>query len=285
MQSPKNYHIFGNGISQSLSPLLHNTAFKHYGLPHRYTLQESGAIEDVESFMQHADFGGASVTMPHKLAVHKYCHDQSDSAKLIGAINTLVVTGSAMHDGRRLPTLSGHNTDWSGLYSIVDTHTAPKGPIDGRVGLVIGAGGAARAALYALYQAKVQRIYIWNRTIEKARKIQQDFADVFHVSIVDNLSQPPESIDIIIGTIPAEATEEGWFENLFKNRDTGVCIEMSYKPRVTPLISMAKRQGSWFVADGVEVLLQQAFAQFTLWTAMPAPQDVMRNAVSESVKL
>jgi shikimate-5-dehydrogenase len=272
--STKHFHILGQGISFSMSPTIHIAAFRHHGLPHSYDICETQTVKESGHLIADPLFGGASVTMPHKLAVHKFCDEQSIHARLIGAINTLVVDHDA---GRR--RIVGDNTDWSGLYALINLYTKSSRSKP-TVGLVIGAGGASRAALYAMYQAGLQRIFLSNRTIAHAETIAKDFEGLFRIEIVADLKSLPEPPEVIIGTIPADKTVEKTFLELF-SRNTGLCIDMAYKPRDTPLLSVARRHEGWKTVPGVEVLLYQAFDQFRLWTGKAAPQDVMERAVDD----
>jgi shikimate-5-dehydrogenase len=263
----KNFHIFGKGISFSVSPTIHNAGFKHYGLPFNYTIRESDSIDEVATLIADSQFGGASVTMPHKLQVHKFCNSQTETAKLIGAINTLIV----QNNGSR--TIIGDNTDWSGLHSIIAARTKSQP----NTGLVIGAGGASRAALYAMHKAGIKTIYLVNRTLATAEKVKADFRQAFEIKVLADLSDIPEKPDVIIGTVPADTTTEGQFSGLFGSR--GLCIDMSYKPRQTPLLTAAQKHAGWDTVTGVEVLLAQAFDQFLLWTGLEPPRDVMTEAI------
>lgn len=277
MAISKQYHIFGQGISQSLSPAIHNAAFAYHGLPHRYDIRECDDINEVQPLIEDASFGGASVTMPHKLSVSKFCAEQSNSALRIGAINTLVAQDNGNAGGR---IIRGENTDWSGLHSII----TDKAPPSSSLGLVFGAGGAGRAAVYAMTKANIDKIYICNRTLSKAQSIARDFTDLCPaIHCISNPGDMPELPDVIISTIPAEATNETWFSHLFQESKGGLCIEMSYKPRVTPLLSVAWRYPGWSTADGLEVLLRQGFEQSRLWVGAAAPEERMRSAVKEVV--
>lgn len=271
--SPKCFHIFGSGISFSISPTIHNAGFQHYGLPFTYDIRESASIDDVEGLIADEKLGGASVTMPHKLHVHKFCTEQTDTAQLIGAINTLVIKDA---DKGRIVT--GDNTDWSGLHTIITDYSkeAPQTPT---VGLVIGAGGASRAALYAMHRAGIRYIYLVNRTQSVAEKVKEDFSPVFEVTILPSLHELPRMPDVIIGTVPATVTTEDQFASIFGS--SGLCIEMAYKPRQTPLLNVAQRHEGWRTVTGLEVLLAQGFDQFRLWTGLEPPKEKMTEAVAE----
>ncbi|GLI75720.1 hypothetical protein PoHVEF18_003982 [Penicillium ochrochloron] len=271
--TPKNFHIFGKGISFSISPTIHNAGFKNYDLPYKYDIRESSGIDGVAGLILDERFGGASVTMPHKLQVHKLCTDQTETARLIGAINTLVVKGSG--DERQI---IGDNTDWSGLHRIISDYATRTGH-QSNVGLVIGAGGASRAALYAMHKAGIQRIYLVNRTLATAEKVREDFKSVFEIIVISRLEELAENPDVIVGTVPAETTTEDQFSTIFGAR--GLCIDMSYKPRQTPLLSVAQGHEGWYTVTGVEVLLAQAYDQFYLWTGCEPPREKMIEAVAQ----
>lgn len=270
--APKNFHIFGSGISFSISPAIHNAGFTHYGLPYTYDIRESPGIDGVAPLILDKHFGGASVTMPHKLQVHRLCTEQTETARLIGAINTLVVKENGPE--RRV---IGDNTDWSGLRRIMSDYSTRTGQ-QPDVGLVIGAGGASRAALYAMHKAGIQTIYLINRTLATAEKVRDDFKSVFEVTVIPSLAKLPKHPDVIVGTIPAETTTEDQFSTIFGPR--GLCIDMSYKPRQTPLLSVAQRHQGWHTVTGVEVLLAQAYDQFYLWTGCEPPREKMIEAVA-----
>jgi pentafunctional AROM polypeptide len=147
------------------------------------------------------------------------------------------------------------------------------------IGLVIGAGGASRAALYAMHKAGIRSIYLLNRTLATAEKVRDDFKNVFDIIVVPSLEELPQHPDVIVGTIPAETTTEDQFSALFGVR--GLCIDMSYKPRQTPLLSVAQRNEGWYTVTGVEVLLAQAYDQFYLWTGCEPPREKMVEAVAQ----
>ncbi|GKZ98276.1 hypothetical protein AnigIFM59636_002683 [Aspergillus niger] len=201
--------------------------------------------------------------MPHKLTAFEYCSNVSDSARAIGAINTHLTTRFPRVNGKVV--VKSDNTDWSGLYTLTTEDISQRGMHSkkgtGKIGLVIGAGGAARAAVYALLQAEYSTIIIWNRTVEKADSIIRDFTplkgegiEMRAVGDVDGIAP----VDVVIGTIPGDVKAEEDFERLFQASKTGLCVEMAYKPKVTPLMRVAEKRG-WVVHDGLEVLLRQGF--------------------------
>ncbi|KAL1881495.1 hypothetical protein Plec18167_003091 [Paecilomyces lecythidis] len=271
-QRVKEFYIFGNGITFSISPVIHNTGFQHDNLPYKYSIRESPSIDGVADLINDESFGGASVTMPHKLQAHKFCHKQSDTAKAIGAINTLIVEGEGKDR-----TITGDNTDWSGLCNIV-TKYCNRSKRTLNSGLVIGAGGASRAALYALHRAGVKKIYMVNRTYASAESVRDAFAKLFSIEVLPSLQDLPQYPDVIISTIPANLYTPDQFKNIFG--PGGLCIDMSYKPRRTPLLAAAEARDGWETIKGVEVLLAQGFDQYRLWTGRDAPRQAIVDAVN-----
>lgn len=269
---PKAFHLFGRGVSFSISPTIHGTGFRHYGLPNTYDVRESESIDEVAGLIRETNFGGASVTMPHKLHVHKLCDEQTKNARDIGAINTLIV-----RDVDEKRKIIGDNTDWSGLLDIIRRYVKATN-WQPHAGLVIGAGGASRAALFALHHAGLTTIYLVNRTLSVAHKVREDFKDIFEVTVVASLGGLVEKPEVIIGTVPAETTTEEQFHSLFGPR--GLCVDMSYKPRQTPLLTVAQRHRGWTTVPGVDVLIAQGLEQFKLWTGLDPPRRQIEEAIA-----
>lgn len=285
----KKFYIFGKGISFSMSPTIHTAGYRHYGLPHTYTIVENEGVDGFAHLVRSPQFGGASVTMPHKLAVDRLCDEVTDHAKRIGAINTLRVVGEdgsqdasetwGAHRTRRR-RIVGDNTDWSGLVAAIRRKTPFLSQVP-NVGLVIGAGGASRAALYALHQLGVGHIYLVNRTRSTAEAIAKDFSPIFSIKVLSSLADIHAvcAPHVVIGTITADKTDDNCFPLALFSQPQGICVDMAYKPRGTPLLTVAKMNSGWQPISGVEVLLEQAFDQFRLWTGLPAPQVVMKDAL------
>jgi shikimate-5-dehydrogenase len=271
----KNFYIFGQGISFSMSPVIHTAAFRHHGLPHTYEILQTSTVDELAPLISSPTFGGSSVTMPHKLLISKFCDDTTDHAKRIGAVNTLIVSQDPVSKRRKI---TGDNTDWSGLVECLkvmgDGITA-----SAKTGLVIGAGGASRAALYALHMSGIKDIYLVNRTRATAEQIANDYASLFKITVLSTLSEVAKTQDlrpdIIIGTIPADKTSIEDFPTALFAKEKGICVDMAYKPRSTPLLKAAGKAAGWKTVTGVEVLLEQAFDQSQLWLGLPAPKSVM----------
>ena len=144
----KQFYLFGTPIAHSKSPLLHNTAFGLLGLPHHYGLLESATITDeLRAAIRDPAFGGASVTIPHKLEIMPLLDEISVQATIIGAVNTIV---PFERDG--VTKLRGDNTDFIGLRELLQGNLSSDNELDDKsTSLVLGAGGTCRAAVYALH--------------------------------------------------------------------------------------------------------------------------------------
>ncbi|GME41175.1 Shikimate-5-dehydrogenase [Neofusicoccum parvum] len=279
--SDREFYIFGRNISHSLSPALHNAGFRELGLPYRYSIHESEEVDQtVEELINAPSFGGASVTFPHKLQVGRLLSSLSPSAQRIGAVNTIV---STEYNGRKF--LLGDNTDWSGIKAcIVKSRVSD---YQSSSALVVGAGGAARAACYALQTLQVPEIIVVNRTRSRAVEMAQHFANTkFRIfESLEELARSGEGdVRLIVACVPADdLTEEKIPRSLFSQKGSGVLIEMAYRPLETGMMKVVKGFPGWEVFRGTDVLEEQAYAQFELWTGERAPMSVMREAMQAEV--
>jgi len=282
----KQFYIFGDPIGQSPSPTLHNTAFKALGLPHIYDLYPSTAesLEALNGIVRSPNFGGASVTIPLKLAIIPLLDTLSHAGRIIGAVNTVIPVTKT--DGGI--ELHGDNTDWIGIQRAILARSTRKWSVSD-VGLIIGAGGTARAAIYALHQLRLGKILIYNRTRETAKTVIAGFPISFNIHVVEDLKDlEQESPLIIVGTVPASATTsdangEGLVlsNSIFSHSEGGIVVDMAYRPHKTPLLELAGQISSplWQQVPGVEVLLEQGYEQFNLWTGSKPPVRIVEKAV------
>ncbi|KAL6059544.1 3-dehydroquinate dehydratase (3-dehydroquinase) [Balamuthia mandrillaris] len=274
MTTKKEFYLYGSPISHSPSPLLHNAGFQALSLPYRYSLCETTDIEKVVERLREPNTAGGSVTIPHKQTIMPFLDEISDSAARIGAVNTVVKA----EDGRLL----GDNTDWLAIHDAVLsklTHLAASPgsrlELKGKKGLVIGAGGTAHAACYALSQLGLD-LYVYNRTLDKAQRLVQRFGGVQALSNLDELlfaspegkeQQGQSMVEVVIGTVPPTAGFELPEAILQRTR---VVVELVYHPRRTPLIQQALKQKEngvrIEVVEGIELLLLQGLCQFRIWT-------------------
>jgi pentafunctional AROM polypeptide len=267
---PKSFHLFGKPISASRSPALHNTLFRQTGLPHKYSRLETDRAEDVNEVIRSPEFGGASVTIPLKLDIIPLLDDITDAAKIIGAVNTIVPKPS---EPGKPPRLVGENTDWLGMtHSLVSASYSTVSSGAPGSALVIGAGGTARAAIYALQTLGHSPIYIVSRTPSKLSAMISTFPAEYNIipltefSAAENISDVPR---VAIGTIPADKPIEQNMREILatllrhpKSNTTQqrTLLEMAYKPSQTALMQMAKDAG-WITIPGLEVLSAQGWYQ------------------------
>ncbi|KAF7419399.1 3-dehydroquinate dehydratase (3-dehydroquinase) [Pleurotus ostreatus] len=280
----RRFFLFGTPIAHSMSPTLHNTAFSLLGLPYVYELLETKAVgEEIKAALASHDFGGASVTIPFKLDIIPLLDELSAAAQAIGAVNTVIAKPT---DSSKI--LYGDNTDWIGIRTSV-VNIVGEGNIHSA--LVIGAGGTARAALYALTSLGAKKIYLFNRTKSKAQELEAAFSNSA-IEVIEELgswsSDPP---NVIVSTVPALATTIEAHNtglqipvSVFNYRSgPAVVVDMAYKPAETPLLQLAKRLGgdNWTTVPGVEVLLEQGYQQFKLWTGRACPRKAVSSKVWE----
>ncbi|KAJ1965812.1 3-dehydroquinate dehydratase (3-dehydroquinase) [Dipsacomyces acuminosporus] len=273
--APKKFFLFGTPIQHSPGPAMHNSGFAALGLPHVYGLKETESIDELAQVTSAQDFGGASVTIPHKQAIIPLLDSLTPAAQRIGAVNTVIpVTDNS---GKR--TLVGDNTDYLGIVGCLRHAqlSAQTAAFTNATALVIGAGGTTRAALFALHTLGVPDVLIYNRTTARAEQLAEEFASLFtSLRVVQQLADASAaSPSYIVGTIPASdlAIPEGLFGG-----QGGVALDMAYKPRWTPLLEAAERK-QWKVVHGVAVLLEQGIHQLEKWTHLTAPVRQMSDAV------
>jgi pentafunctional AROM polypeptide len=267
IQPAKKYYLLGHGISLSPSPAMHNAGFKELAFPHEYQLFDTDDLGKVKDLLSQTDFGGASVTMPHKLAVMEFMDELTPHASTIGAVNTIIKLDNG--------TLRGDNTDWIGIQRPIlnrlakRTQQQPK-ELTAMTGVVVGAGGAAMAAAYAL-SALGMKLYVYNRTHSKAEEVAAKFGGKACTSLADI----EEVVDVVVSTIPGSA------EFSLPDKIVGqkpVVFEAAYKPPMTAILKQAIQESCQCV-QGYEMLVEQGVEQFERWMECPAPTSTMREAV------
>ena len=289
----RRFVLLGSPIAHSLSPLLHNTGFELLGLPHVYERHECEELGDAEvDLLRSPEFGGASVTIPHKLRIMQLLDDVAPDAQVIGAVNTVVPSRAEAAESVRL---TGHNTDWLAIHALA---AEALGGVPPTTSLVIGAGGSARAAIYAMHRLGAQRILLFNRTHERAEALAADVPAEWHVQPVRTLEEAAALAPAaIVSNVPAAGTaiapgtpEAGVVlpADLLRHvPGGGVAIDMAYKPEHTPLLELVHRAtqqdtahgapARWKGVPGLAILLAQGFAQFRLWTGLAPPSEAIAD--------
>ncbi|PNS21865.1 Pentafunctional AROM polypeptide [Sphaceloma murrayae] len=290
---PKQFVIFGSPVSHSRSPAMHNTLFRQAGLPHSYGLHETSTIStELKSLIRAPHFGGASVTIPLKLDIIPLLDAVDPAAQTIGAVNTIVPSPSPSGT-----VLTGYNTDYLGMIlslSQAGKDGAPQSsaPEAKESSIVIGGGGTARAAIYALHKLDYTPVYLVGRNKAKLTTLAQSFGEGYEVRVLTSEEEalalgkgngPSVAIGTIPGDSPVEDGMKGVLQKLFAGgegdgRRKRVLLEMAYKPRVTPLMELAEERG-WKTVPGLEALVGQGVHQFKLWTEITPVYETARKAV------
>ncbi|GAA5941431.1 uncharacterized protein JCM15063_006099 [Sporobolomyces koalae] len=280
------FYLFGNPIQFSLSPAFHNTLFKALDMKnHSFALHESAAFSAdpaVLALLNSPRFGGAAVTMPHKLDVLSLMHQVGPEVDEIGSMNTIVV----LRDGNRL---EGRNTDVLGIRNaLLATLPPPEresehpwGP--GTSALIIGGGGTTRAAIYALSHMNLSPIYLVNRDRDETQAMIDSFPQYTLVALED-VSQWTEReaqhCQVVVGAIPSFEPVTAGEKNVYRIAEhvfelgakapgpTRRILEMAYKPHMTRIRQLAESYG-WMTIGGIEALVNQALAQQKFWLTDP----------------
>lgn len=271
--------LIGYPIEHSLSPAMHNSAFAVLNLNWCYVPLPvpPERLGEAVAGLQALSFVGANVTVPHKEAVIPYLDEVTPEAQAIGAVNTIVV---------REDKLIGYNTDWQGfLTALSEVGFNPQG----KRAVVLGAGGAARAVVYALAQGGAQ-VTVLNRTPSRAQALVQDFSPLFpHRSLV-SLPFTPQTLEVqtteahlLVNTTPVgmwpEVDQSTWPEDLaFPGHLT--VFDLVYNPGETKLLRQARAAGAKGIG-GLGMLVHQGAAAFKLWTGEEAPIETMYGAAQK----
>lgn len=273
--------LLGYPLGHSFSPLMQNAAFENCSLNNIYIPIEVNDrdLGTVVKGIEKMNFIGFNVTIPHKIEIIKYLDEIDEYADMIGAVNTVVIK-----NGR----LKGYNTDGRGFLKSFEENTSTT--VKGKNVFILGAGGASRAISMTLAMNNAKKIYICNRTYEKAVNLSNDIK-----SKAGSLSEAvPMECDemkraIADSHVLINATSIGMYPNIqdspldksLLNRNLIVC-DAVYNPRKTRLLQYAEELGCKIV-PGIYMLVYQGVESFELWTDIKAPVDIMFNAVKQSL--
>lgn len=263
--------IFGHPVEHTLSPAMHNAAFKALGLNYCYVpfLVHPDYLEDAIKAIRALNLCGVNVTVPHKEKVMPLLDEINEEASFIGAVNTIVNS-----EGR----LIGYNTDGRGfMQSLLESGIS----VEGKNVLIIGAGGASKAISYYLSQ-KTKTLYLYNRSKNRAEKLAQDLKKIRNnVSLIEDITSI-ERYHIIINATPLGLKKEDPlpFDTSLLRAEQTVC-DLIYKK--TRVLEEASKKGC-ATLDGLGMLLWQGLFAFELWTGKKPQVEVMRNALMKSNK-
>jgi len=255
------YGVIGDPIGHSLSPLLHNTAYRARKFDAVFVPFLVRNLREFLGAMKGFGVKGLSVTIPHKETILRFLDDCDPLAARIGAVNTVVVRGG----GR----LCGYNTDYVGVLRSLERRMRLAAS---RV-LLFGAGGAARAAAFALAQAG-SNVCVCARRPERARALARAVGG----QMVERGDLTHEFFDAIVNCTPIGMHPQGGSPLGSAELNCRIVMDMVYRPRETELLRLARRK-SIEIISGLEMFLAQGFAQYEIWTGERAPESAMRRVV------
>jgi 3-dehydroquinate dehydratase/shikimate dehydrogenase len=257
----KVYGIAGDPVSHSMSPWVMNSAFRRENVNAVYLPLHAKSIEDLLSTTTDLPLDGMSVTMPYKQAVVEHLDNSDVLTQKTGACNT-IVRGK---DGR----LFGFNTDIYGIIAAIE----PRVTLQGAQVLVLGAGGAARAAVFGL-RAKGAEVSILNRTVATAQALAKESGS----KVVKRSELPKLAFDMIFNATPVGMAGDKETPLEEDELNTLWVFDSVYNPIETKLLKLAQAKGCGTIS-GAEMFVHQAARQFEIWTGKPAPIDVMRQVL------
>ncbi|MCD6109786.1 shikimate dehydrogenase [bacterium] len=263
------YGILAFPVYHSLSPTMHNAGFKALGINAKYDFFEIQP-KDLRAFIKKVrteKIKGLSVSNPHKQTIIPLLDSISEVAKSIGAVNTVYWKNNK---------LLGTNADWIGVRQALLEKTS----IKNKNATVLGAGGASRAAIYALKQGNANQITILNRTIAHAEILAKEF-NCKYGGLKDF---SPENTDIVIQATSAGLNQKNDIQIIpkYSLRKKMTIMEMIYKPLKTKIVKDAEEIGA-SVITGERMLLHQGIFAFQLWTSQKAPFGIMEKALNEKL--
>jgi shikimate dehydrogenase len=276
--------LFGHNISYTLSPLIHNTAFRLSGLDYTY-LPVDIAPSDIGNALEAAallGFAGGNVTIPHKILVMSHLNSVSDIARRIGAVNTLSFTDTG---------IGGDNTDAEGFYR---AYAGELSDLTGKEVLLFGTGGAARAVCDVLLtRIHPSSLYLSGRTRDNADRLENDLRSMYgygEIQVCDwGSGELTEKANHSAGIIQCTPIGSGKYTGMdpinksFRFTPGQIVIDLIYNPVETPFLKKALQDGAR-TRNGIAMLLHQAALSFTVWTGTAFPMDEVKGVVLRYIK-
>lgn len=282
----KRIGVIGYPLGHSLSPAFQQAALDYLGLDARYEAWETPPerLPEAVEAMRWPDCLGANVTIPHKEAVIPLLDDLDELARQVGAVNTIVNRG-----GR----LQGHNTDVIGFLRALKEEAGFEP--SGQRALVLGAGGAARAVVLALIREGAASVIVTNRTFPRAGRLVEDLCSYAQGTELYALPQTYASLRAAVRgcRLLVNCTPVGMTDTANERASalpaelipSGILVfDLVYNPPETRLMAAARKRGARALG-GLPMLVYQGAASLELWTGLPAPIAVMREAASRALGL
>jgi quinate dehydrogenase len=272
-------HLVGIGVGHSIAPPMHNHIARSLGLPWTFYATECTSLDDLVKLAREDTTAGLVVTMPYKNAILPRLDALDELTQTIGACNNVY------RDWENPEKLRGTNTDWIGIKGcLLEKGDQAGQPVLNKPALIIGAGGASRAAVYALSSHfKSSVIYVLNRDEQEVKDLVRDsqklspVPKIVHVKEGD--AQSLETPYYIVGTVPdfepktpEELAVRVSLEEFLSRSDKGIVLDMCFKPRRTRMIKLAEQKG-WPTVEGTHIIGYQIEEQWKLWAG---PERVKR---------
>ena len=276
-------YLFGNPVEHSISPHMHNAAYKKLNIDFEYIARQINGDDlrkAVES-LKLPDVAGSNITVPYKEKIMPLLDNIDEQAKLIGAVNTVVNKNGQLY---------GSNTDYLGF---IDSLKNDGGIIPaGKKVLILGAGGGARAVAVGLCQNAVGSLFIFDVEAEKAEKLSNGLKKNFKTSIntagsAEEIQELVNNMDILVNSTPVgmfPLEEFSPIDESIKLPKKMFVYDLVYNPSQTSLVKKAKASGAKAVT-GLGMLVRQGAASFKLFTGYDAPVDIMMKAAQKALQL
>ena len=268
----KLYALIGSPVQHSLSPLIHNTSFEILGLDAVYRTFEVRDLAEALRSLKEQNVQGFNITIPYKETVMPFLDGISVEAQTIGAVNTVAVKNGSW---------VGHNTDAAGFSRTLKPFA---NDISRKNILLLGAGGAARAILYALLSDfEPKEIFIFNRTQERVLKMISEFKtlrpDVYlHNVLINEINERDIKLVINASTV-GMISNESLLERSFFKSDM-IAYDLIYNPAETAFVRHARARGALGI-NGTNMLIEQASAAFEIWTGQVMPVTAVRKKLAQ----
>ena len=271
--------VLGHPVAHSRSPAMHNAALAELGLGDEWSYEaidiEPNGFEDLVRSLPARGFAGVNVTVPHKLAALAVADSSSAAASAIGAANTLTFA-----DGE----IAAENTDAAGIIDAIDA------PVAGLNVLVLGAGGSARAAIWALHNAGAQRRRLESHGSERAASVAKELGSATSRPPAGTLDIGPYDLVVNATTVgleqagmraPVPADLKAHPVDADSIDATKTVVDLVYGIHETALASHARERGAQ-VVGGLEILVRQGAASLQIWTGIEPPLETMRRAAGSN---
>ena len=247
----KRFAVIGNPVEQSLSHFLHNWVFKSLNIQAEYEKVriENHELPDIVQKIKKGQLDGINVTIPHKENIMKFLDEINPRAETIGSVNCIVKSKSR---------IIGNNTDWFGFSQALENNQIY---VSGKEVIVLGSGGTGKSILFSLKQLGVTKIILLNRTLQKARALQDDIVIPYPQERTESLIK---NDSIIINTTPVGMQSNQSLINLDLLHKNQILIDVIYNPLETRFLKLGKKIGAKTL-NGLDMFIHQGLISLDLW--------------------